>query len=202
MKIFTLFDAIKEDDCYPGHYLVADSAIVCHGKPLFLPDWAERFMVFPCIAFRIGKLGKSIARKFAYRYIDGIAPALSMRVFDSEARTYSKAIDDLSFDGALTIGDFVGFDPYESLSFELSCEKCQTISESEYPIGSETINAAYLMIEKISGRNLVRNGDLFVIPVDSHGMALEVGINFKGALKDNLREGKIKSRPDFICRIR
>ena len=63
---------------YPGSIeritVIADSAIGRDVQPLFLPPgpWVGA-LAWAC---RIGRLGKSVAPKFAIRYADAIAPAL------------------------------------------------------------------------------------------------------------------------------
>lgn len=63
---------------YPGSLesitVIADSAIGRDVQPLFLPDgqW-QGALAWAC---RIGRLGKSVAPKFAMRYVDALAPAL------------------------------------------------------------------------------------------------------------------------------
>lgn len=63
---------------YPGSLecitVIADSAIGRDVQPLFLPpgQWQGRL----AWAVRIGRLGKSVAPKFAMRYVDAMAPAL------------------------------------------------------------------------------------------------------------------------------
>ena len=62
----------------PAIDIIADSALVSAGRPMFLPDfsdtWAARFYV----AYRISRLGKDIAPKFAPRYYDAFTIAVRL----------------------------------------------------------------------------------------------------------------------------
>lgn len=81
--------------------LVADSAIGRDAAPLFLPDGEWTGCLLP--AFRIGRLGKCIAPKFAPRYIDACGIVLLMKPAGCE-----QAPRWLSYmDSALTIGRWV-----------------------------------------------------------------------------------------------
>lgn len=77
MKIFAVIHNYGETS--PGSpmgegetswYEMPDSALLRTGNPFFVPDFDSEFRAFPSICFRIGRLGKSIASRFAYRYID------------------------------------------------------------------------------------------------------------------------------------
>ena len=56
--------------------IIPDSAIIKDGKPFFVPDYAEGGIYYPAIAFRVNRLGKNIAPRFACRYYDAITLAL------------------------------------------------------------------------------------------------------------------------------
>lgn len=61
--------------------LIADSALVQYDKPVFLPDFTDRWSAVLYVAYRISRLGKSITPKFAPRYYDAVT--LALRVLPS-----------------------------------------------------------------------------------------------------------------------
>lgn len=58
--------------------LIADSAIVGAGRPLFLPDFAPSWSGRIGVACRISRLGKDIAPRFADRYADAYCLCLHL----------------------------------------------------------------------------------------------------------------------------
>lgn len=79
-------------DRYPGHTvqmpvpltLVPDSALVTGNNPMFLADFSSRWEGQLFLAFRIGRLGKNIAVKFAQRYYDAVTVGLRAVAVDLE----------------------------------------------------------------------------------------------------------------------
>lgn len=69
MQIYTFSESASSTS--PLLYYKGDQLIRA-GYPFFLPSLEERFVAFPVLAVRIGRLGKEVAERFAHRYIDGI----------------------------------------------------------------------------------------------------------------------------------
>lgn len=92
--------------------ILPDSAILRDGKPLFLPSLTAAPTFSAGIAFRVGRLGKNISRKFACRYFDALT--LSVKMTPSADEVAFHAADLARFaDNAIVIGDWVeleGFD--------------------------------------------------------------------------------------------
>ena len=99
------YDVVDET---PRSYLMADSSLLFSGRPFFVPDFAQRFVVTPTIAVRTGRLGKGIAPKFAHRYWDAMTAAFSVCACDSD--TPQLLALDRAFDGAAIMGDWVTVD--------------------------------------------------------------------------------------------
>lgn len=87
--------------------LLPDSATVNRGRPVFVPDFVDatwRLALVPM--FRIGRLGKYIEPRFAYRYVDGVGlGATLMPARDIEQRAVPAL--GAAFDGALAMGAFL-----------------------------------------------------------------------------------------------
>ncbi len=110
--------------------LIADSAIVTAGRPLFLPDFTDKWEARLWFAVRIGRLGKDVAPKFAMRYIDAYTLAVRLRPIFSAA--VEGGVDGL-FDNCVALGEWQpvadGRIPDLTVAFEqLSCrlDACQT----------------------------------------------------------------------------
>ena len=86
-------------------YLMADSSILFTGRPFFLPDFAQHFVATPTIVVRMGRLGKSIAPKFAHRYWNAFTAGFSVMAQCSDQPALSAL--DRAFDGAAIVGDWV-----------------------------------------------------------------------------------------------
>ena len=94
----------------PVIMMKADSSLLKGNKPLFVPDFTSCLSGGLHIVVRISRLGKSIPKRFAYRYYDAVTVGLDVRA-DDVAEKLSKAglPWDLaeSFDGGTVIGDFL-----------------------------------------------------------------------------------------------
>lgn len=87
--------------------LIPDSAVTPSGMPVFLPPFESSWELAVGVAYRIGRLGKNIAPKFASRYIDGVTLAAWTVPVDllGALQQAGRPLGLLStFDGALTLG--------------------------------------------------------------------------------------------------
>ena len=94
--------------------IIPDSAIIREGKPFFIPSFSQRWEYEVTIAYRVTRLGKNIASKFAHRYIDALAVAVRTRPIDLEESAVGSAIT-TAFDGAFIIGDWVELESLKEL---------------------------------------------------------------------------------------
>jgi hypothetical protein len=97
-------------NCLPAR-LIADSAVNRNDRPAFVPDFArEGWQVEVRPAIHIGRLGKYIAPRFVYRYVDQISLVAILTPTEQTRRQNQLAdVNPLSalydsFDGALTAG--------------------------------------------------------------------------------------------------
>ena len=87
--------------------LKGDSCLLNNRKPFFTPEGATTISVTPCIVLRVSRLGKGIAKKFAERYYDAIAPGVDfadltlLREAQEQGKPWTEAI---GFDYSLAIG--------------------------------------------------------------------------------------------------
>lgn len=153
--------------------IISQSAILQGGNPYFVPDFATRFEARMTLAVRIGKLGKSIAPRFASRYVDSVAPAMVFVAADrlnlllEENLPWTSAI---SYDRALALGKFKPMDIRDipgcmcTLRLDLADGFNETIyaPASIGPSLDETISA-------ISRDNTLKTGDLLLIGLSGRG---------------------------------
>lgn len=64
--------ALIESPNPAGFRMIADSAFGRNGQPWFVPDFGTEWRWRPMLAFRVSRLGKCVAPKFASRYYDAM----------------------------------------------------------------------------------------------------------------------------------
>lgn len=135
--------------------MVADSAIGRDAAPLFLPDGQWSGWLLP--AFRIGRLGKCIAPKYAGRYIDACGIVLLMKPAQlTEAPRWLSYMD-----SAITTGRWV------ERGAEAVMEYAGSRSAAAMPAMEDVAEA----VAKVSAVATLRTGDL-IIPVSAPLMAV------------------------------
>ncbi|MDE7349796.1 MAG: fumarylacetoacetate hydrolase family protein [Muribaculaceae bacterium] len=177
--------------------LISPSAILQGGNPYFVPDFAARFEARTALAVRIGKLGKSIAPRFAHRYIDAAAPAVVFIAADRLEGLRGKGLpwtSAMSYDRCLAIGRFTAM-PYEDIT---RCRSSLSLKRLEIIENAEEIRLAPSQgleetIAAISRDNTLKTGDILLIgiagsgPTVAPGMRAHLELNGKDALEFNIR---------------
>ena len=94
----------------PVVFTKADSALLTGGKPFFIPDFTQRCDHECELVVRIGRLGRSISRRFAHRYVDAVTVGIDFTARDLQEQLRAKGLPwDLckGFDGSAVVGRFV-----------------------------------------------------------------------------------------------
>lgn len=130
---------INNTPSQPQVFLMADSSLLKDGKPLFLPDFAEKFIARPVFIVRINRLGKNIAKRFASRYYDAVTVGLCVEALGFKHSNTIAGCDSVvnAFDGAAVLGDFI---PVEEVADINNCEFSVKYGNGE----SITLNSANL----------------------------------------------------------
>lgn len=81
--------------------VIADSAIARNNQPWFLPDVGDNWRWQTAVAYRVSRLGKNIAAKFADRYIDAVT-LLWVSIADNLDAGHCDFMD-----GAVVCGDWM-----------------------------------------------------------------------------------------------
>lgn len=181
MKIFAVIHNYGEPDAgsHMGEgeamwYDMPDSTMLRSGNPFFVPDFDTEFIAFPSICFRICRLGKSIASRFAYRYIDAwtisvaVAATGVLRQLREAGMPWTKAI---AFDRSFMIGNLQPIDTFINYAkFSVSLDN----EEMEYDPGKLRQQPGNI-IELISADNTLKTGDLLLAGLTPEGITLNPG---------------------------
>ncbi len=201
MKIFALVNN-HPAQCVPGPLaegplvwdMLPDSCLLRSGNVLFLPDLTHRYEAVPTIAVKIGRLGKSIAPRFAYRYVSEMTVALHIRdltrleALRAAGLPWSMA---WGFDRSLVIGNFIPVDNLTTLA-KITLEVKDNVSNVTFQSSGMTIDLPYV-IEAISRDNTLKNGDIILPSLSPEGLVLQPGQLLSASLDGRpLLEVKIK----------
>lgn len=202
MKIFAIINnyvtpGLMQAECGGGQihwYQMADSSILRSGNPFFVPDFDSRFMAYPSVVYRIGRLGKSIAPRFAERYIDGIGVGVAIVAENLLAQLkaaglpWSKAV---SFDRSFLLGNLLPFDTLidnKDFEFEISNQKINYSTDC-------LRHGIRDLIAAVSRDNTVKNGDLILAGLTPAGINLCPGCKITArahSLNTNILDINIK----------
>ncbi len=152
-------------------YTLCDTAVVPDHNPLFVPDFDSQFDIWPAIVVRIGRLGKSIAPRFAHRYVDAMAGGVIvqahhiLRFMSSQGMPWMEGV---SFDNAAPHGAWISCDldtcsstplRYTVTSLSQPIPETPPADATAYPLSVDLQDA----IPDISCINTLKNGDLLYI---------------------------------------
>lgn len=88
-------------------YTVCDTAVVPDHNPLFIPDFDTGFDLWPSFVIRIGRLGKSVAPRFAHRYVEALGAGVLVQGHDLLRNLSARGMpwmEAVSFDNAAPHG--------------------------------------------------------------------------------------------------
>lgn len=140
--------------------LIADSAVVREKTPLFVPDFAANWQLAIAPAITIGRLGKSIAPRFARQYVSGMRFVARLLPPDYEE---AKPIGALAatFDGAIAFGPETAEAPYfEHLEVEVGHPELRNGNmKMEIDAGKFEIEKTIALVSRYT---LLRTGDIII----------------------------------------
>lgn len=171
----------------PKVFLMADSSLLKDGKPLFLPDFAEKFIAYPSLVVRINRLGKNIAKRFASRYYDAVTVGLCVEAHNFRASNGIADCDSVinAFDGAAILGDFI---PVEDINDLNNCPFSVNYGNGE----TITLNSANLtmsidsLIEELSKYFTFKIGDILFTGYNTdNSFTLSINDIVSGTINEN-----------------
>lgn len=171
----------------PVVFTKPDSAILKDGKPFFLPDFSEDIRCRAGLVIRVCRLGKNIAKRFAYRYYDAVTVGIDIYANDlrEDARQncLPYALYD-GFDGSAVLGDFVMTDELgqnvSGISFSASLDgnEVQKGNLRDMLFGIDEI------IEYVSSFYTLKIGDLIFTGFPSSGFNVAIDNELQGFVGD------------------
>jgi hypothetical protein len=164
-------------NCLPAR-LIADSAVNRNDRPAFVPDFArEGWQVEVRPAIHIGRLGKYIAPRFAYRYVDQISLVAILTPTEQTRRQNQLAdVNPLSalydsFDGALTAGLPFPLRLAAPASNEVAKEapSAQDPTAKAFPdfAAKEAVNFSTKEVPDFSAKDAVASPDFSTLQIDA-----------------------------------
>lgn len=173
-SISSVSEQLPEQANNPTVFLMSDSALLKDGKPFFLPDFAENFKCSPSIVFRVNRLGKNIAKKFASRYYDAVTIGVAVKACGMKEQFADNDAGSLAdaFDGAAILGDFVPITEIgESADFDFMVDGVSVMKGSS----SRLIADIDTLIEYISRYFTLKIGDIIFAcdPEPCHTMKID-----------------------------
>ncbi|MDE5877455.1 MAG: fumarylacetoacetate hydrolase family protein [Muribaculaceae bacterium] len=174
--------------------MLPDSCLLRSGNVLFLPDLTHRYEAVPTLAVKIGRLGKSIAPRFAHRYVAEITVALHIRDLtrlDALREAGLPWVMAWGFDRSLVTGNFVPADDLAALA-DIKLEVTDTVTHTTVGSCGLIIDLPHV-IEAVSRDNTLKNGDLILPSLAPSGLVLKPGQLLSASLDGrSLLEVKIK----------
>ena len=163
--------------------LKSDSSLLNGRKPFFSPEGTNNIAAHPCLVCRIGRMGKHIEPRFAWRYIDGIAPGLHIEDADRLAAARQKRTDWVlatAMDGSMPVGEFT-----DTPAEEEHCLTTYTYrlykQVSDISEGCPTVEYRLVLNDKaedivalLSKTITLRQGDLIFIGADTEPLMPQV----------------------------
>jgi len=146
----------------PVFFLKPDSSIIKNGKPFFYPDFSQEIHYEIELVLKIGRLGKGIAKKFAYRYYDEIGLGVDFTARDLQKDCKENGLPweiSKAFEGSAPLGEFLPkehFSDPANINFHLDING-KTVQEGN---SSDMIFSFDLLISYVSQFFPLKNGDL------------------------------------------
>ena len=168
--------------------IISGASILQGGNPFFVPDFASRFEALPAIAIKIGKLGKGIAPRFAYRYVDSVAPCILFAATDllhdlrQQGLPWTPAV---SYDKCLAIGKFIKIPFTETNECRVTLHLGgQDPTGDKVWTGKLTGPTAEEALSAISTDNTLKTGDIILLGIAGEGACVSPGMKAVLSLND------------------
>lgn len=176
--------------------LISPSGILQGGNPYFVPDFDSRFEARLSLAVRIGKLGKGIARRFAVRYVEAVAPAavfVATNLLQSLKTSGYPWTSAISYDRCLSLGKFTPIRYNDTDGCECSLEIHNSDSDDIITYKKESRARLEETIEAISRDNTLKTGDILLAglsrtgPQVFPGQRVTLKLNGEESMRFNIR---------------
>lgn len=170
----------------PVVFLKPDSSLLKDNKPFFPPDDLGRISFGAELVIRICRLGKSIPKRFAYRYYDAMTVGIDFTAKELLDKLKAKRLPwDLSkgFDGAAAIGKWINkeyFHDIQAIHFHMDVNN-ETIQETYSGDMNYKVDE---LISYISRYYTLKTGDLLYTgtPIDTN--LVQINDHIDGYIED------------------
>lgn len=157
--------------------LIPDSAIIKDRKPFFVPDFSKQWNLEMTLAYRIARLGKNVAEKYAHRYYDAMTLILRAQPLDLINQlnmSGQQSAISTAFDGAIIQGQWLPI-PTDKTAIDL------TLNGELYDIDltSSFIDNA---IAQLSSYFTLKIGDIIIAGSTPHNIKVEIDSNITATL--------------------
>ena len=158
----------------PVWYEIPDSSISRSGNPFFVPDEDGVFAAFPSVAYRVCKLGRSVAERFAPRYYDEATIGFSvvdmrrLAALRAASMPWTAAV---AFDRSCLLGNFMPISAFINYAdFSLTCgEASLKYQPNRIKVGIDRV------VSLLSADNTIKTGDIILGALSRCGIRLMPG---------------------------
>jgi len=169
----------------PVIFFKPDSALLKGNKPFFIPEFSSQIEYEAELVFKISRLGKNIAEKFAHRYYSEVALGIDFTARDLQQQARQTGTPweiSKGFDGAAVISDFIPLqkiDNQQNINFSLfkNGQKVQSGNSNEMIFSVDTI------ISYISTFFTLKTGDLIFTGTPSGVGKVEIDDKINGLIE-------------------
>lgn len=177
MKIIATDNNYLTTSPAPAWFLLTHSCLLRDDKPMYIPEWDSDFRLFPSMAIRIDRLGKSIPERFAYRYWNHYSFGFSLRACSTLQKLFSDnmpAGSATAFDNSVTISAWHEADKESLHNIEFSI----TDGESELCRWryADLALGADALLSQLSERMTFKTGDILYLGFSPSGIQLKQGM--------------------------
>lgn len=172
----------------PVFFMKPDSALLLNNKPFFYPDFSKEIHYEAEVVFKVCRLGKSIAEKYAYRYLSEATIGIDFTARDLQYRCKEKGLPwevCKAFDSSAAVGTFVSLDDLPSrheLNFRLDINGV-TVQQGNT---RDMIFSVDRIVSDLSRYFSLRVGDLIYTGTPQGVGPVHIGDHLQGYLDDKL----------------
>jgi 2-keto-4-pentenoate hydratase/2-oxohepta-3-ene-1,7-dioic acid hydratase in catechol pathway len=170
----------------PVIFLKPDSALLKENKPFFIPDFSQQIEYEAELVFKIDKLGKNIAEKFAHRYYSQVALGIDFTARDLQQRLRQNGEPweiSKGFDGSAIISEFIDLEQFSNkneLNFLLK-KNDETVQKGNSKNMLFSIDEIIAYISKFF---ILKTGDLIYTGTPSGTGKVELGDKLIGFIEE------------------
>ena len=170
----------------PVIFFKPDCAILRNNQPFFIPSFSKNLHYEVEIVFKISKVGKTIARKFAHRYYDQIAIGIDFTARDLQEHCRTKGLPweiSKAFDSSAAISRFKSKTDFKDLN-NLDFSLLKNGMEVQKGNTSDMIFHIDSIIEYISKFVTLKTGDLIYTGTPAGVGPVKVGDHLQAYIED------------------